>query len=70
MNVKNKIRMVDWSLKGDKSFGSQEVQEPTPMVIIILIDIFMVKFFFDNQWGTTFRNYGVENFLRQDISLN
>ena len=48
MNVKNKIRMVDWSLKGDKSFGSQEAQEPTPMVIIILIDIFMVKFFFDN----------------------
>ena len=45
MNVKNKIRMVDSSLKGDKSFGSQEAQEPTPMVIIILIDIFMVKFF-------------------------
>ena len=46
MNVKNKIRMVDWSLKGDKSFGSQEAQEPTPMVIVILIDIFMVKFIF------------------------
>ena len=65
MNVKNKIRMVDLSLKGDKSFGSQETQEPTPMMIIILIDIFMVKFSFDNQWETTFRNYGVENFLGQ-----
>ena len=65
MNVKNKIRMVDSSLKGDKSFGGQGAQEPTPMVIIILIDIFMVKFFFDNQWETTFRNYRVENFLGQ-----
>ena len=65
MNVKNKIRMVDLSLKGDKSFGSQEAQEPTPMMIIILIDIFMVKFSFDNQWETPFRNYGVENFLGQ-----
>ena len=63
MSVKNKIRMVDLRLKGDNNFGSQEPQEPAPMVIIILIDIFMVKLFFDNHSGTTFRNYGVKNFL-------
>ena len=57
MNVKNKIRMADLSLKGDKSFGYQEAQERTPMVIIILIDIFVViewkiiewKIFWDNK---------------------
>ena len=55
--------MVDLRLKGDNNFGSQEPQEPAPMVIIILIDIFMVKLFFDNHSGTTFRNYGVKIFL-------
>ena len=56
MNVKKKIGMVDLRLKGDNNFGSQEAQEPTPMVIILLIHIFMVKFFFfENQSGTTFR---------------
>ena len=63
MSVKNKIRMVDLRSKGDNNFGRQELQEPAPMVIIILTDIFMVNLFFDNHSGTTLRNYGFENFL-------